>query len=125
MPKLIRRLPDVPVTDDGPPVFECVHCGHRFDMEKAFQPRFDALECPDCHAMHDREGPHWVLNPKTGNRKKALPNDAQLGITQGQYRECFCNSCGKRFVGWYRLRPHALYRYRFGECPKEASDADA
>ena len=54
-------LPNVPVRDGGPPVFECLWCLHRFDMQKAYVPLYDSMQCPRCLAIYDPEGPHWVL----------------------------------------------------------------
>jgi len=55
-------LPDVPAVEGGPPVLECGFCNCHFDMREAYIPRFDVLECPRCHAVHLREGQHWVLD---------------------------------------------------------------
>lgn len=65
-----KLMQDVPVLDDGPPVFECVWCGYRFDLNENYYPMYRALICPCCRAGHKEEGPHFVLehNGKEGLR---------------------------------------------------------
>lgn len=66
MPRLTvaqrKALPDVDVETNDGPVFECLWCRHRFDMQKAYDRRHDAMFCPCCDAAYEPEGPHhWVL----------------------------------------------------------------
>jgi hypothetical protein len=68
MPRLTiaqrKALPDVDVETNNGPVFECLWCKHRFDMQKAYDRRHDAMFCPCCDAAYEPEGPHWRLDRK-------------------------------------------------------------
>ena len=56
-----KAMPDAIVREGGPTIFECVWCGHRFDLAKAYEPLYMAYICPCCDAGHTEEGPHYVL----------------------------------------------------------------
>lgn len=59
-----KAMCDISVDEKGPLVFECIWCGHRFDLARSYEPAYDVYLCPCCDAGHTAEGSHFILDRK-------------------------------------------------------------